>query len=149
MHRLFLFFAVLWIGLGLLMFGIGTLVTVTPVFTLLGVIFGSLGLFFLVVAIILRQVFAQRARDKQQIIDGGVDATGVVTFLDRNYSVRMNGRPPYFILEYKYADAFGGEHVATDRWADANQVIRRGLQVGSEIQVRYLPKSPEKIAVVF
>jgi len=84
----------------------------------------------------------------QKVLREGVEGQGTVTFIDRNYRVRVNGRPVYSIVEYSYMDSIGNQYV--NRIDDANTefVIRAGWQAGTKIPIKYLSEDPQKSAVI-
>jgi branched-subunit amino acid ABC-type transport system permease component len=89
-----------------------------------------------------------RMDDLKLIAANGVDTTGIVTYLDRNYSVLVNNRPIYSIVEYRYQDQMGREFVQRANTLKTELIIRSGLQVGSPIKVRYLAADPAKSGIV-
>jgi hypothetical protein len=99
-------------------------------------------------AIVLLIKGKARREELRQIAATGTDAEGYITFVDRNYSVLVNNRPIYSIVEYRFRDYNGHEFVNRADNLDTNFVLRSGWQVGSSIRVRYLPKDPTKSAIV-
>src|SRR5947209_14189680 len=79
-----------------------------------------------------------RIAQLQQIAANGVDTSAVITYVDRNYSVLVNERPIYSIVEYRYQDMMGQPHVNRVENLNTEMVIRSGWQVGMPIRVRYL-----------
>lgn len=88
-----------------------------------------------------------RNKELKEIAYGGVNAEGIITFVDRNYSVLINNRPVYSIVEYRFRDQHGREWANRAGNIDTEFVIRSGWQVGSHIQVRYMPNDPTKSAI--
>lgn len=84
----------------------------------------------------------------KEVLANGIDAKGTVTYVDKNYRVLINNRPVYSIVEYKYHDASGMEYVNRIDQVSTESVIRSGIQVGSTINIRYLPDNPEKSTIV-
>ena len=85
---------------------------------------------------------------KKKVLQEGVETQGTITFVDRNYSVQINNRPIYSIVEYSDMDGVGNQYV--NRISDANTefVIRAGWQVGTTIPIKYLSEDPQKSAVI-
>jgi hypothetical protein len=73
---------------------------------------------------------------------------GVITYLDRNYSLLVNNRPISSIVEYRFQDGSGVWHTKRKPDMNADVVIRQGLQVGLTVSVIYLPEDPSKNALV-
>jgi hypothetical protein len=90
-----------------------------------------------------------RNTELKEIAAGGVQANAQITFLDRNYTLLLNNRPVYSIVEYVFRDNMGREIVRRADNIKTDQVIRAGWQVGSMIQVRYLPQNPYKSGIMF
>ena len=90
-----------------------------------------------------------RNTELKEIAAGGVQANARITFLDRNYTLLLNNRPVYSIVEYVFRDNMGREIVRRADNIKTDQVIRAGWQVGSMIQVRYLPQNPYKSGIMF
>lgn len=89
-----------------------------------------------------------RKEDLKLVAANGVDTTGVVTFLDRNYAVLVNNRPIYSVVEYRYRDQVGREFVHRANTLKTELVIRSGLQVGTPVKVRYLASDPSKSGIL-
>lgn len=90
-----------------------------------------------------------RNTELKEIAVGGVQANARITFLDRNYTLLLNNRPIYSIVEYVFRDNMGREIIRRADNIKTDQVIRAGWQVGSMIQVRYLPQNPSKSGIMF
>ncbi|HEX2915959.1 MAG TPA: DUF3592 domain-containing protein [Chloroflexia bacterium] len=90
-----------------------------------------------------------RQGELQQIAATGVETGGIITFLDRNYSLLINNRPVYSVIEYRYRDGMGREFVKRADNIKTDVVIRSGWQVGSQVRVRYLPQDPTKCGLMF
>ncbi len=118
------------------------------VFLILVGVFGLLGISFFLAALAANRISAQRVKRRQAILTHGIETTGVITYLDRNFSLRLNGRFPYSIVEYRFTDADGHEQVVTDRRVSAEQAIRQSWQVGTPLLVRYLRNSPKQSTIV-
>jgi hypothetical protein len=90
-----------------------------------------------------------RQAESNRILASGVEAAGAITFLDRNWTLRVNGQPVYSIVEYRFHDATGREFVRRIDEVPSEAAIRAGWQVGSQVKVRYLPEDPSKSMVMF
>jgi len=99
-------------------------------------------------ALLLMQGGARRG-DLQQIAAAGIETGAVITYVDRNYSLLLNNRPIYSIVEYRYRDGMGREFVNRADNVKTDLVIRNNWQVGSPIKVRYLPANPTKSGIMF
>ncbi len=89
-----------------------------------------------------------RQGELRQIAAVGMEADGIVTFVDRNYSVLVNNRPVYSVVEYRYKDMMGREFVGRASNLNTDFVIRSGWRVGTPIKVRFMPDDPTKSAIV-
>lgn len=126
--------------------GMGDFMRIMPV--IFGGSFGLVGVILSLVGV--RQILnrGKRTQLAKQLAENGIETEGVISFVDRNYSLLINNRPIYSIVEYRYKDGMGTEHV--NRLSDINTelVIRAGWQVGSNIKVRYLEGDPSKSGIV-
>ncbi|MBN1966720.1 MAG: hypothetical protein JW910_18855 [Anaerolineae bacterium] len=99
-----------------------------------------------VIGLIIMLTSRARGRQKRElamhVYQNGIDTEGIVTFVDRNYSMLVNNNPIYSIVEYKFRDQAGREFVKRVNDANSEVVIRNALQVGSRIAVKYLPDDP-------
>lgn len=91
---------------------------------------------------------AARRNEMQQIMTSGVEGQAAITFLDRNWSVRINGQPIYSIVEYRFQDSSGREFVRRVDDIKSEIAIRSGWQVGSQIRIRYLAQDPSKSGIM-
>lgn len=115
------------------------------IFTYIFVGVGGLMAFFGLIGLLRGRRSSQNTK---RVLAEGVDSTGRITFVDRNYSVQVNNRPIYSIVEYTYTDGLGTEYVNRITNANTEQVIRSGWQVGSTISIRYLQDDPSQSAIV-
>lgn len=74
----------------------------------------------------------------------GIKTTATVTFVDRNYSVRVNGNPVFTIVEYEYQDQNGNRQSHRLPRVPSEIAIRQKIEVGDTINIVYLPDKPEK-----
>jgi hypothetical protein len=88
---------------------------------------------------------AQRQKAKAMLIyQTGVAAEATVTFVDRNYRILVNNRPIYSIVEFKFRDTSGVEHVERKDTVDSELVIRNQIEVGSTVNIKYLAEDPSQ-----
>ena len=69
---------------------------------------------------------------------------GKVTFVDKNYSLLVNEKPIYSIVEVVFNDEMGREHVSRKENIESDLVIRSQVVIGSEIDMKYLREDPTK-----
>jgi hypothetical protein len=94
---------------------------------------------------------ARRSKQRQlaeRLMHTGMDAEGTVTFVDKNWRIQVNQRPIYSIVEYTYQDANGGQHTRRVEDISSEIVIRKQIQVGSKIAVKYAREDPSKSIMV-
>jgi hypothetical protein len=85
---------------------------------------------------------AKKAGLDKRIAQTGTETEATVTFVDKNYSMLVNNRPIYSIVEYQYQDEFGNEHTNRIENVSTDAVIRNKVEVGSKIRIKYLPEDP-------
>lgn len=114
-------------------------------FTYIFVGVGALMSFFGVISLFRG---GRRSQMNKKVLQEGIDGQGTITFVDRNYSVQINNRPIYSIVEYTYKDGMGNQY--TNRVTDANTefVIRAGWQVGAVVPIKYLSEDPQQSALL-
>lgn len=78
----------------------------------------------------------------------GVETEGTITFLDRNYSMLVNNRPIYSIIEYTFEDSWGNQHTGRVDDFPSDTAIRSKLEVGSTVRVKYLRDDPTQSTVL-
>lgn len=152
----------LWAGVILIIFGLGWLTTMGAMYVLGALTTPDIALPWYVLALwfgpgvvalllgILLLIFGLRALKKKKkakiaMLDAlkhGVDAKARVTFVDKNYYITMNERPLFSIVEFEFTDDYG--HVFTGRkdQVDSDLVIRNKVEVGSEVDIKYVPEDP-------
>lgn len=110
--------------------------------------FGGVGLIILVIGLIITITSIIRRKKKKAlamlIYEQGTPAEGTITFVDKNYSILVNQKPIYSIVEFKFRDSSGQERVSRKNDVNSDLVIRLQLQVGSKVQVKYLSEDPSK-----
>jgi len=111
-------------------------------------IFGLVGLIILLIGLVI--LLRSRASIKTQkalamkIYELGVAAEGTVTFVDKNYSLLVNQKPIYTIVEFKFEDRYGKEHVSRKANVESDLAIRLKLEVGSKVQLKYMNDDPDQ-----
>ena len=110
---------------------------VSGLLTLLGVIFTLVGLKGLIRG-------SKTSKVNAQIVQNGIETDATVTFADKNYSLLVNHKPIYSIVEYKYKDNSGSEHVRRIDNVPSDLVIRNNIVVGANIKVKYLQEDPKR-----
>ena len=110
---------------------------------------GFIGLIFTILG--LKGVIkgAKRSSLNKQIMQMGVETEAEVTYVNQNFSMLVNHRPIYSIVEYKYQDSMGNEHVRKIENLKTDLVIRSNIQVGNTIKVKYLPNDPSQSVMLF
>lgn len=103
---------------------------------------GLLGGLFVLSGLVARGRSSSRAKRQRRILETGIDAEGTVTFVDRNYTILVNRTPVYSIVEYTYQDRAGTAHTRRVDQVASEIVIRKQIQVGSKISVKYAPENP-------
>lgn len=74
----------------------------------------------------------------------GIPTTATVTFVDRNYSTKVNGDYIYSIVEYEYEDHHGTHQSHRLPRILSDIVVRQQIQIGDTINIVYHPDKPEK-----
>lgn len=77
-----------------------------------------------------------------RLIQSGIDAEGTVTFVDKNFRILVNQVPIYSIVEYTYRDSNGKEHTRRLENVSSEIVVRKQIQVGGKIPVKYARENP-------
>jgi hypothetical protein len=73
---------------------------------------------------------------------------GTVTFVDRNWKILLNKNPIYSIVEYYYKDNLGNQYTRKISNMSSELVIRKQIQVGAKIPVKYLSENPAESVIV-
>ncbi len=113
---------------------------------IIGLLFTGAGLFNMVGSVISGvrgRVLALR------IDEVGIETQATVTFVDRNYSILVNNRPIYSIVECKFTDISGREHVSRKDTISSELVIRNQIEVGGTIAIKYLAEDPSQNVFLF
>ena len=96
---------------------------------------------------------AKREAKKQEvravnIYENGIPGRGRVTFVDKNYSLLVNNKPVYSIVEFTFEDHQGRPHTGRKENVDSDLVIRAQIAVGSEVDIKYLASNPDESALL-
>ncbi|MEQ8673713.1 MAG: hypothetical protein RLP44_27815 [Aggregatilineales bacterium] len=86
----------------------------------------------------------RRARLLRELKERGIKTTAVITFIDRNFSLKVNGNYVYTIVEYEYKDHHGIPQSHRLPRIPSEIIIRQKYEVGSTINIVYHPDRPEK-----
>jgi hypothetical protein len=116
---------------------LGALLTIGVITAFVGIPFLAFGLPFLAVGILVFSVRHKKAQTTVQVLREGQAASGQIDSVERNYSVRVNGRNPW-IIKYSFqvmGQDYKGE-VSTLN--DPASIFRPGIPA----HVLYLPDQP-------
>jgi hypothetical protein len=108
----------------------------------------GLGAFFIIGGL---RAGARAARQKEQdlhIMQTGVETEGTVTFVDKNYYILVNKNPIYSIVEYTYKSSSGNQHTNRLDMLSSEQVIRKQIQVGTKIRIKYAAEDSSKSIII-
>ena len=119
-------------------------------------IFAAPGLILLVVGLVLfltgrasdRKFLREKTQKAENLLENGLQARGRVTFVDKNYSVLLNEKPIYSIVEFTFEDHMGRPHISRKDNVDSDLVIRAQIIVGSQWDVKYLANNPDENALL-
>lgn len=151
-HKLFLFVGIILLAVGILvyyMIGQGNMnITVNGVRdnssstrTILqlsiGGFLGGLGLLFIVGGMRAKSRHAKQQKQIAHIMQTGIATEAKVLFVDKNYAILMNKKPIYSIVEYTYQDNTGRQHTRRVETLPSDMVIRKQIQVGGMIPIKY------------
>ena len=103
---------------------------------------GLLGGFFFLIGLRGMMRESQQAKRNLYILQNGIETQGTVIFVDKNYSMLVNNKPIYSIVEYNYKDRVGKQYTRRINNINSDLVIRMNIQVGGTINVKYLGESP-------
>jgi len=113
-----------------------------------GGLVGGIGLILAICGLVGISRGLKKAKEDSLIIQTGTDADAVVTFVDKNYTLLVNNRPIYSIVEYSYLDKYGDRHTNRIETLNSEQVIRNQIQVGATIAIKYSTEDPAKSTIV-
>jgi hypothetical protein len=105
------------------------------------------------ILLIIGAMKAKSRNDAQQkqnmhILQTGMSTEGTVTFVDKNYAVKINRVPIYSIVEYVYKDNSGNQHTRRISNLSSELVIRKKIEVGAKIPVKYAVEDSSKSVMV-
>jgi hypothetical protein len=160
MKNILLFVGIILVGVGIIVyFSLGTAnITVNGVhsnsdglrkvlqFSISGFLAG-LGTLFIIGGL---RAGARAAKEKElhlHLMQSGIETEGTVTFVDKNYSFLVNKNPIYSILEYTYKDSFGKQHTNRIPNLSSEQVIRKQIQVGTKLRIKYAREDSSKSTI--
>lgn len=92
---------------------------------------------------------SNQAKRIQYILQNGLETQGLVVFVDKNYTLLMNNRPIYSIVEYNYQDKAGNQYTRRINNMNSEMVIRMNIIVGSTVKIKYLSENPSESALFF
>jgi hypothetical protein len=111
------------------------------ILTLLGALFTFLG----IIGIIGAKRLAKR---NAFIVQTGIESDATVTFVDRNYTLLVNHRPIYSIVEYTFQDGSGREFMRRIDNVPSDWVIRNKIEVKCTVKIRYLREDPNQSVLI-
>lgn len=110
---------------------------------------GALGAFFAGIGVKGQAAAKKQAARNVYILQNGIETQGNITFVDKNYTLLINNAPVYSIVEYTYQDRNGNQHTRRINNIPSEIVIRKQIQVGGTIPVKYAPEnSAESVMVI-
>lgn len=107
-----------------------------------------LGLLFVVFGLIGRGRAAKTQKQIMHIMQTGIPAEGTVTFADKNYSILINKKPVYSIVEYTYQDGSGKQYTRRVETIPSDYVIRNKIQVGAKVPVKYASEDASQSTIL-
>lgn len=114
---------------------------VSLIFTIVG---GAMAVVGLVILVAGRATAKKQEAKAMLIYETGVAAEAMVTFVDRNYRILVNNQPIYSIVEFKFRDTSGVEHVVRKETVNSELVIRNQVEVGNTVNIKYLAEDPSQ-----
>jgi len=72
-----------------------------------------------------------------------VETEGIITSLERDFTVYVNHRPIYSSVEYRYRDRRGNWLTRRVAQMNSDLIARAGWRVGATVKVRYPTGDPE------
>jgi hypothetical protein len=105
---------------------------------------GGLGVLFTLGGLIGVAKGSKKKQEGARIMLSGTEALAKVTFVDKNYSMLVNRKPIYSIVEYVYEDKYGQQHTNRIENMNSDQVIRLQIQVGGTVRIKYANDDPGK-----
>ncbi|MCP4438565.1 MAG: hypothetical protein GY810_06435 [Aureispira sp.] len=108
----------------------------------------GLGGVFLIFGMIGMARNSKLQKEKLHIMQTGIKTEGKVTFVDKNYSLLINNRPVFSIVEYTYKDKSGNDYSRRIDSINSNIVIRCQIQVGAIVAIKYKADDPSKSVIL-
>lgn len=108
----------------------------------------GLGLVFAISGLVGAVRNSKRNKQNQHLLQYGIDAEGTVTFVDKNYLIKVNHTPIYSIVEYTYLDSNGTTHSRRINNVNSEIVTRNNVQVGGKIHVKYSAQNPNESVII-
>jgi serine/threonine protein kinase len=105
------------------------------VFPILGVVFSAVGFGSLYYTL-------KRISKHNYIKKHGLETEAGVKFLERDYSIKVNGRPIYFVCGYTFTDDKGNIHYKKVNYLHEDKVMELDIRPMDTIKIKYLPDSP-------
>jgi len=97
----------------------------------------ALGGVFLIIGIVGIKRDSKQKKENLHIMRTGISAEGRVNFVDKNYSLLVNNKPIYSIVEYSYNDKLGNHHTRRITNLNSDIVIRNQIKVGGTVSIKY------------
>ena len=104
-----------------------------------GAVIFAIGVLMLIFGLIRGKKKRQLAMD---IFQRGTLVKGTVTFVDKDYSMLVNNKPIFSIVEFTFQDSAGNTHTARKTGVNSDLVIRNKIEVGGQVAAKYLPENP-------
>ncbi len=96
----------------------------------------------------------ERARNKREkkmrlyILQTGISAKAIITFYDKNWTIRINYKYPYSVVEYTYKDQNGNKYRNRLNEFPTEAAIRSGFQAGVTIPIKFDREDSSKSIIV-
>jgi hypothetical protein len=142
--NVFLFVGIVLLGTGILSY---FSFSGNSAFIPLGIL-GGIGLLFTFLGLTGRNRDSKQAKLNLFITQTGVETEGIVLFVDKNYYILLNKKPIYSIVEYKYSDSNGTEHIRKVDNIPSDLVIRNKIEVGGTVKIKYLKEDPKQSVIL-
>jgi hypothetical protein len=123
--------------IGFIFFMVGGGLTIGIITAFIGIPFLLLGLAFLAAGVLLFVLPYQKAQKVVSVLRDGDSTNGILTGLQENYSVSINGRSPW-IIDYEYQ--INGQ-TYQGKLSTLNQPGPQ-MQVGKPVKILYLAAEP-------
>lgn len=119
-----------------------------PDMGILAIRYGAPGIFLLIGGISAIQfvgalaAIPKKRRMANALVERGIETTGQITYVDRNWQIKVNERPIYSIIEYVF-EVDGEQYIRRKNDVPTEIAIRAGFAVGQTVPVYYLPEDPD------